>query len=236
MTRTTTALLLSAALFLCSCSAPGIYDGIYDKTSTATGYSAAMIDAPAGFVGANWTDPHEQAAEDISLADLPAFAFGLTDPTQVLPPPFGTFYAPWKLFVTTVRAVPFVTYTNNDRNDNHFTFTSGDNPGPLWYAVGPAINDLDFYAQPLRETVAGDHTPVPGNGNMEAYWMKRINSHVKHMRRAGYTLKYLLLNTNSNLPPYDNMYPDQMSRSKTNIHKTFDTFLFGFDWDDPYLQ
>lgn len=236
MTRTFVALCLGATLFTGGCAAPKVYDGIHDQASTATGYVWTLADAPAGFVGANWSAPHEQAAEDITLADLPLFAFGLTDPTQVLPPPFGTFYAPWKIFVTAVRAFPFVTVPGDGENSSPLTFTSGTNPGPLWYVVGPAIRDLDSYASPIRETVAADHTPVPGNNNMGAYWSRRINSHVKHARHAGYTLKYLFLNTNSDFPPYDNFFPDQLSRDKTTIHQTLDRFLFGFDWNDPYIN
>ncbi|HMS17795.1 MAG TPA: hypothetical protein PKA37_13220 [Planctomycetota bacterium] len=236
MTRTLVAVMLGITCVLSGCSAPSIYDGIYDKTTTASGYAVTAVESPAGFVAAGWTDAHERAAEDITLADLPAFAFGLTDPTQVLPPPFGTFYAPWKIFVTAVRAFPFVTWNTDNENTTQWTFAGGAHPGPLWYAVGPAIRDLDAYASPLQETVAADHTPVPGNNNMRAYWSKRMNSHVSNVRHAGYTLKYLLLNTNSDLPPYDDFFPDQMSRDKTTIHKTLDTFLFGFDWNDPYIN
>jgi hypothetical protein len=113
---------------------------------------------------------------------------------------------------------------------------SGADAGPLWYVVGPPIRDLDAFAAPVRETVAADHTPVAGNNSMTAYWTKRMNSHVSHMRHAGYTLKYLLLNTNSDLPPYDDFFPDQLSRDKTTIHKTLDKFLFGFNWNDPYIN
>jgi hypothetical protein len=86
---------------------------------------------------------------------------------------------------------------------------------------------------PVWETTAGDHTPVPGNSNLDEYWKFRGNSFGDSVTHAGHTLKYLFLNTNSDLPPYDT-FGEQLQRDKTTIHKTFDTFLFGADWDDPY--
>jgi hypothetical protein len=86
------------------------------------------------------------------------------------------------------------------------------------------------------EGVAADHTPVPGNGNFGDYWCSRIGSHFRNMRHAAYTTKYLLLNANSDLPPYDQWYPDTLQRDLTTFHKTFDTFLFNYDWDDPYTN
>ena len=223
-------------LLFTSCAQSETYDTIYDHTSSFAGGAVVGADAPIGFVGGNWTDPHEQAAADITLADAPGFLFGLTDPTQVLPPPIGTFYAPWKLFVTAVRVFPFVTYSKAGEGGGSLTMTGGKNAGPLWYVGGPALEDLDSFVVPAHETVAADYTPVPGDGNMGKYWAIRANHHWSHIRHAGHTLKYILLNTNSNLPPYDNFFPDQLSRDKTTIHKTFDTFLFGFDWDDPYIN
>jgi hypothetical protein len=188
-----------------------------------------------GYSMGSWVEPHEQNAADITLADVPGFAFGLTDPYQVLPPPFGTAYAPWKLFVTAVRALPFVTYSENGAVTS-FTLTSGSTPGPLWYVVGPALEDLDSYVHPIHTTVTASHTPVPGDGTRNEYLLARWNHQARNIKHAGYTLKYWLLGTNSDLPPYDNFFPDQASRDKTTVLQTIDTFLFGFDWDDPYLR
>lgn len=232
-----TAALLAATLMLGGCfSVSDQYDEIYDLGTSATGGVVTGADAPVGFVGANWVTPHEQKAEDITLADLPGFAFGATDPFNVLPPPFGTFYVPWKLFVTVVRAIPFVTYSEAGDGGGSVTWLSGSEPGPVWYAIGPAIEDLDSYVVPATETVAANHVPAPGFGDYRAYWSRRARSHLANMRHAGNTLKYLFLNANSNLPPFENWFPETMERDKTTIHYTFDAFLFNFDWDDPYID
>lgn len=187
-----------------------------------------------GYSAGSWVEPHEQDAADITLADAPGFLFGMTDPYQVLPPPFGTAYAPWKLFVTAVRVFPFVTYSDAGEGST-LTMTSGKHAGPLWYAVGPALEDLDSFVSPVHATVAADHTPVPGDGTRTAYLMARFNHQFRNIKHAGYTMKYWFLDANSNLPPYDNYFPDVMSRNKTTILQTLDTFLFNFDWDDPYV-
>lgn len=237
MTRMLGALALAMPLFFAGCAQTQVYDTVYDHTTKVESGAAIAADAPFGFVGSAWAAPYEQKAEDISLADLPGFAFGATDPWNVLPPPFGTMYVPWKVFVTVVRTIPFVTYPKaGEAGPGTVTWVSGSNPGPVWHAIGPAINDLDSYVLPVRETVANDHTPTPGHGKYGAYWATRANSMFHHVGHAGYTMKYLFLNTNSDLPPYDSWYPEQMQRSKTTIHKTFDTFLFNFDWDDPYVN
>ncbi|MAB89399.1 MAG: hypothetical protein CMJ90_08075 [Planctomycetes bacterium] len=191
--------------------------------------------AGLGYSMGSWVEPYEKAAADLTLADVPAFAFGLTDPYQVLPPPFGTAYAPWKLFVTAVRALPFLSHSE-DGEAASFTMTSGSTPGPLWYVVGPALEDLDSFVQPIRTTVTASHSPVPGDGTRNGYLMARWNHQWRNFKHSGNTLKYWLFSTNSNLPPYDNFFPDQTSRDKTTILQTIDTFLFGFDWDDPYLR
>lgn len=228
--------LLLTGLFT-GCAQTGVYDTVYDEHTKVSGGVAIVADAPAGFVGSAWAATYEQKAEDITLADLPGFAFGATDPWNVLPPPLGTMYVPWKVMVTLVRTIPFVTYPKQGEGcPGTVTWCSGEHPGPIWYAVGPAIEDLDCYVLPVRETVANDHTPVPGHGRYGAYWASRANSFWHTVGHAGYTMKYALLNTNSDLPPYDSWYPEQMQRSKTTIHKTFDTFLFNYDWDDPYIN
>ena len=102
--------------------------------------------------------------------------------------------------------------------------------------VGPALEDLDSYVHPIHTTVTASHTPVPGDGTRNEYLLARWNHQARNIKHAGYTLKYWLLGTNSDLPPYDNFFPDQASRDKTTVLQTIDTFLFGFDWDDPYLR
>jgi len=209
-------------------------------TSPFSTTSGAVGGAVGGAMGVgysmgSWIEPHEADAADITLADTPGFAFGLTDPYQLLPPPFGTAYAPWKLFVTAFRVFPFVTYS--DAGDGHtFTMTGGKNPGPLWYVVGPALEDLDSYVQPVHATTTASHTPVPGDGTRWSYLNARWGQQFRNIKHAGYSLKYMLLSTNSDLPPYDNYFSDQMSRDKTTILQTIDTFIFGFDWDDPYIR
>jgi len=235
MKRLSVLAVLGVSLLFTGCAQTEVWDSVYDRTAKVPGSVVTALDAPVGFTGASWTDVYKRDAADITIADSPGWMFGLTDPMNVLPPPFGSFYHPWKLFVTAVRVFPFVTYSQE--GDGHsFTITGGEHPGPLWYVVGPALEDLDSFVSPVEETVAADFTPVPGNNNFGAYWATRANHHITNLQHAGYTLKYVFLNTNSNLPPYDNFFPDQMSRDKTTIHKTFDTFLFGFDWDDPYIN
>jgi len=188
-----------------------------------------------GYSAGSWVEPHEADAADITLADTPGFLFGLTDPYQLLPPPFGTAYAPWKLFVTAVRVFPFVTYSDAGEGST-LTMVNGKHAGPLWYAVGPALEDLDSFVAPVHATVTAGHTPVPGNGTRASYVTTRFNQQFRDIKHAGYTLKYWLLDANSNLPPYDNYFPDVMTRNKTTILQTLDTFLFNFDWDDPYMR
>jgi hypothetical protein len=237
MTRIFAALALCLPVLFQGCAQSGVYDTVYDQSTKVEAGAAIGLDAPFGFTGSAWAAPHEQKAEDITLADLPGFTFGVTDPWNVLPPPFGTMYVPWKVVVTLVRTIPFVTYPKaGEGSPGTVTWVSGEHPGPIWYAIGPGIEDVDAYVLPVHETAAADHTPVPGHGRYGEYWASRANAYFRTIGHAGYTLKYLLLNANSDLPPYDSWYPDAMERGKTTIHKTFDTFLFGYDWDDPYIN
>ena len=232
------AILLGMAaplLLLGSCAQSAAHDDLYKLAAEGTGTIAAGVDAPVGFVAGTWTAPHEQKAEDISLADVPGFMFSAVDPYNVLPWPFGTFYVPWKMAVTTLKVFPFVTYSEEGEGAP-MVFTSGAHGGPLWHVFGPAIEDMDSFVIPAGETTTSSHTPVPGNGDRMGYWRSRTTSIVKGFTHAGYTMKYAFLGANSDKPPYDNYFPDVMERDKTTIHYTFDTFLFNYDWDDPFID
>lgn len=87
----------------------------------------------------------------------------------------------------------------------------------------------------LGTDVTSANTPTPGNGSPIAYWQHRNRAMRAPLLHSANTMKYLLLNTNSSFTPYDT-WSTQFSRSRTNIHNTFDTFLFNFDWDNPYSR
>jgi hypothetical protein len=86
---------------------------------------------------------------------------------------------------------------------------------------------------PLQEEVANDMTPAPGIGF--DYWGHNVNSIFYNTRHAGYQLMNSFLNTNADLPPYDT-FETQYRRDHTTIHQTFDYFLMGYDWDNPYVN
>lgn len=108
---------------------------------------------------------------------------------------------------------------------------------PAYHVSEGAIADYDQWVSPVRETVAFNFTPAPhGGGQGLKYWASRSDAFVNHMVNAWGTIKYTLFNTNSYYPPYDRWYPEQLQGEKTTIHRTIDTFLFRYDWDDPYVN
>ena len=229
-------MVLCLSLPLLGGCASEAYDSLYDQEWEAMGAAWNAVDAPFGLATSAWTDPHKRDAEDITLADFPYFMFSAADPWNVLPPPFGTMYVPWKLFVTAIRAFPFVTWGSKGDSQGVVTFSLGDQPGPLWVVIGPALSTVDSFVLPVGETVAADHTPVPHGGDFHKYWSSRIESHRAHFTHIGNMFRHYLFGTNYDQPPYDIWFPDVMQRDKTTIHKTIDHWLFLYDWDDPYIN
>lgn len=108
---------------------------------------------------------------------------------------------------------------------------------PLYHLTEEPIEDWNRQVRPVGETVTYDYTPTP-HGGMEAfkYWQSRSDAITRRFENSWYSLKYHFMNTNSNLPPYDDFYPDQIQRDKTTIHRTLDLHFFGYDWDDAYID
>jgi hypothetical protein len=71
MTRTLVAVFLGIMLVLSGCSTPGLYDGVYDAGSTATGYAVGTVDAPIGFVGGGFRRRHCQATFEPPWSKVP---------------------------------------------------------------------------------------------------------------------------------------------------------------------
>ena len=107
---------------------------------------------------------------------------------------------------------------------------------PLYHVTRGPVEDWDSYVVPVRETIAYDFTPTPHGGHATAYFTSRFKSHAAHFQNIGNTIKYHLFNTNSSLPPYDRFYPDVWQQDKTTLHRTFDTHLWRYDWDNPYID
>ena len=94
-------------------------------------------------------------------------------------------------------------------------------------------------ALPLLVTSCAEtsaYTPVPGQGPHSDYVSSHLASWGQSMSHAGYTLHYNLLNTNSNIPPYEAWIPGTVEREATTIGMTLDHFLFGYDWENPYID
>ncbi len=211
-----------------------IQDKGFDEVNHARAAMLSAVDTPTGLASSFWASPYKKEADDLNPTDIVPVGLGMvTDPWNTLPPPLGTAYYPWKAFVTVVRAIPLVGYPTCDDNCKIW---GGEDGGPLWYVIAPGINAVDALVSPIGEDVTPGNSPVPGNGKFFAYWQARNAAMRKGFVHAGNTMKYLLLNTNSNQWPYDSWYPTQLARSKTTMHNTFDTFLFNFDWDDPFVN
>ncbi|MSR75931.1 MAG: hypothetical protein EXS14_10735 [Planctomycetes bacterium] len=225
---------LCTAALLCACSATSeIQDKGWNDLNQGRAALLSTADVPMGLVASSWAAPYRKEAEDLNPTDIVPLAVMATDPWNVLPPPLGTAYVPWKAFVTVVRAIPFVGYPTCE-DSCKVSLGCGEDGGPLWYVIAPAINAVDALVSPIGEDVTDDNTPTPGNGNFFAYWRLRNNAMRKGLEHAGHTMMYLFLNTNSTHPPYDTWYSTQLTRSKTNMHRTFDIHLSNFDWDDPF--
>ncbi len=227
---------LCASALLCACgSTSEIQEKGFNEVNQGRAAMISGLDAPAGLVASAWASPYRKDAEDLNPTDIVPLAVMATDPWNVLPPPLGTAYVPWKAFVTVVRAIPFVGYPTCD-DGCKVSLGCGEEGGPLWYIIAPGINAVDALVSPVGEEVTDSNSPVPGNGKFFAYWRLRNDGMRKGLVHAGNTMKYMFLNTNSNFAPYDTWYPTQMTRSKTNMHSTLDLHLFNFDWDDPFAK
>ena len=55
-------------------------------------------------------------------------------------------------------------------------------------------------------------------------------------RHIGSSLSYYLLSANTEFPPYETFWGDQLPRATNDIGKTIDRHIFNFDWNDPYAS
>ena len=79
-----------------------------------------------------------------------------------------------------------------------------------------------------------DMTPAPGDGGFD-YWEMRSASFSRQWDRIHDNIMYNLFSTNTRYAPYDT-WGDSYLRDTTTILQTIDHHLFGFNWNDPYLN
>jgi hypothetical protein len=81
-----------------------------------------------------------------------------------------------------------------------------------------------------------DGNPVPGNGDSCEHWSEAYCAQATNMRGIAGTVNYWAFNTNSDYPPYETFWCDQLPRSMYMIGKKFDDHVLDYDWDDPFIQ
>jgi hypothetical protein len=100
--------------------------------------------------------------------------------------------------------------------------------------TGENIGSANCCGEPNAITLDGN--PVPGNGNVGDHWHEAWCAEADNGRHIAGTLNYWALNTNSDYPPYETFWCDQLPRAMYMIGKKFDDHILDYDWDDPFVQ
>lgn len=86
------------------------------------------------------------------------------------------------------------------------------------------------------ETKTFEYDPIPHGEFGGDYIESSFNNQGAHACHAWNEFAYYFFNTNSNLPPYDRWYPEQLQGEWTTIHRTIDLHFLNYDWDNPYVN
>src|SRR5262245_52168412 len=81
-----------------------------------------------------------------------------------------------------------------------------------------------------------DGNPVPGNGDVCEHWSEAWCAEKTNARQICGTVNYWAFNTNSDYPPYETFYCDQLPRAMYMIGKKFDDHILDYAWDDPFTS